>query len=569
MEPVLQKLRPSSNDLHVVLAKNHSPFSQKTVVLTEKEYLELKWEVGNWKSRYTRALEREKVLKEEVEDFKARVRDLKQRLYGKKIEKSSKPNEGKKNESKRKRGQQKGAPGHGRTERPHLPVVEETLDLKDDEKQCPICGKPYLPFPKTEDSEITEIEVKAHIRKIKRQQYTSSCDCEECKGIITAPPAPRVIPKSSLGVSVWTGALLDKFLYSRPTHRFIQDMDHHGFPLAQGTLTDGLKKLAPLFEPLVKAMLEKQMTERLFHVDETGWKVFEKIVGKVGYKWYLWLMQSTSVVFYRMAPGRGADVPKEHFAGLAKESTEVILVCDRYVAYKCLANSNAVILLAYCWAHVRRDFLDAARSWPELEEWMFTWVDDIRELYHFNKRRLELWDETKKLQEQSPVFMERHEKLSQKLEQIQKRRDASLQNKLLVPQRKVLTSLKDYWEGLTLFLDHPQVAMDNNTAERSVRNPVTGRKGYYGSGSVWSAHLAAMMFTLLQTVLLWGLNPRHWLSAFLQACAENGGKTPRDLSGFLPWEMDEERRQALTRPLPVDSAIAPKVAVDIEIIDSS
>jgi transposase len=93
--------------------------------------------------------------------------------------------------------------------------------------------------------------------------------------------------------------------------------------------------------------------------------------------------------------------------------------------------------------------------------------------------------------------------------------------------------------------------MDNNTAERALRNPAVGRKNYYGSGSVWSAHLAAMLFSLLQTILLWGLNPHHWLSAFLQACADNGGQSPADLRPFVPWQMSAERRAELSRPLPV------------------
>lgn len=107
----------------------------------------------------------------------------------------------------------------------------------------------------------------------------------------------------------------------------------------------------------------------------------------------------------------------------------------------------------------------------------------------------------------------------------------------------MLKSLKNHWQGLTVFVDYPQVAMDNNTAERSVRNPAVGRKNYYGSGSVWSAHFAAMMFTVLQTVVLWGLNPPHWLHAFLQACAENARATPSDLSSFLPWDMSQERKE--------------------------
>jgi hypothetical protein len=58
-----------------------------------------------------------------------------------------------------------------------------------------------------------------------------------------------------------------------------------------------------------------------------------------------------------------------------------------------------------------------------------------------------------------------------------------------------------------------------------------------------------MIFSVLQTILLWGLNPHHWLSAFLQACAENGGQSPTDLSPFVPWQMSAERRECLSRPL--------------------
>lgn len=81
--------------------------------------------------------------------------------------------------------------------------------------------------------------------------------------------------------------------------------------------------------------------------------------------------------------------------------------------------------------------------------------------------------------------------------------------------------------------------MDNNSAERAIRNPVLGRKNYYGSGSIWSAELAAMMFSQLQTIELWQLNPRHWLQDYLTACAKLGGIAPADLTPFLPWSMSE------------------------------
>jgi len=314
-------------------------------------------------------------------------------------------------------------------------------------------------------------------------------------------------------------------------------------------LTGGLKKLAPLFEPLRAALVERHHTERLFHGDETRWQVFQEIEGKIGYRWYLWLTRSASVVYFWMAPGRGAQVIKEHMAGLTPDVL-IIFVCDRYRAYQCWAKDFPLILLAFCWAHVRRDFLDAAKAWPLLAAWMHTWVADIGELYHLNDQRLAVWDEILPLAGQSPLFQVRHQALADGLAAMTTKRDLALADPdLHSAQKKVLTSLKNHWSGLTVFLEHPQTPMDNNKSENSLRNSATGRKNYYGSGAVWSADLAAMLFSILQTVILWKLNPRHWLHAYLSSCAENGGQPPTDLTSFLPWTMDEARRDELKQPL--------------------
>src|SRR2546422_758049 len=537
-----------------VSGETTTPFSQQSVVLTKQDYIALKWEANYWRAQHARLVQREAALKAQVEALEAQLRDLTQRLYGTKSEKSAASEAlGKVNEVQpRKRGQQPGTPGHGRSDRSPLPVVVEVHDVSEAAKHCPQCGEALAPFPGVEGCDIIEVQVQAHIRRMHRPRYQTTCRCAQRPGIVTAPPVPRVIPKSPLGVSVWTMVLVDKYLYSRPTHRVCQELAHHGFPLSQGTITDGLQRLKVLFAPLMLVLYERQMREKLFHGDETRWEVCEEVEGKTGHRWYLWVMQSASVVFYRMAPGRGADVPKAHCAKLHKDLVDVVLVCDRYSAYKCLAKACDDLILAFCWAHVRRDCLKAARSWPELESWMFVWIEAIRELYRLNAARLEVWDETLPLALQPSAFAERHHDLETKLSQMRACYQAHLQEPSLhLAKQKVLRSLRTHWEGLTVFVGRPEVAMDNNTAERTLRNPVVGRKNYYGSGSVWSAHLAARMFSVLQTVLLWGLNPHHWLSAFLQACAENGGQSPTDLSAFLPWQMTPECREELARPVTV------------------
>jgi transposase len=366
------------------------------------------------------------------------------------------------------------------------------------------------------------------------------------------------MPKSGVGVSVWTEVLLNKFLFSRATYNLCTDYAYRGLPIAPGTLTGGLKRITPLFKPLVAQLIKKQLTEALFHNDETGWKVFEAIEGKVGYRWWLWVTQSPSVVYYTLAPSRSGDIPIDYFSALDKRLEQVIVVCDRYSGYKRLARENPVILLAFCWAHVRRDFLDAAKSWPDIEAWMFSWVTAIGELYTLNAQRLEQWDEALALADQTPAFMTRHQALEQAIAQMGEHCDQELEKKNLhLAQREVLNSLKNHWLGLTVFVQAPQVPMDNNTAERRMRNPGMGRKNYYGSGSQWSAGLAAMMFSLFQTIRLWKLNPHHWLYTYLTACADNGGQPPADISPFIPWEMSEEWKQQLARPMTAARPPAP------------
>jgi len=545
----------------VVGDKNPTPFSQETVTILKTEYIELKAAAGYWKALHARAQKQIDELKGQVEHWKGKFRKFKQRLFGKKSEKSSKKERsGKANASGRKRGQQTGSAGHGRTDREHLPVVDEVRDLPEGECQCPHCGGVYEPFPGTEDSEIVEIEVRGYKRKIRRKRYKKTCSCPQTPGIITAPPAPRIIDRSPIGVSVWVHVLLGKYLYAQPLNRLLHALQEQGVPISPGTLSGGMQPLMALFEPLMEALYRKQMSEDRFHADESRWEVFVVLEGKAGSRWYLWLMLSASVVYYRIDPSRSAQVPEEHFSNLAQEVEAAILVCDRYSAYKKLARLNGVIILAFCWVHVRRDFLDGARSVPRLENWMLEWVSAIGELYAINEQRVSAWEPARSLEEQSPAFLEHHTRLQTRLKDMKARCDTLLQEDeaaraekqdetLHREQRKVLTSLHNHWDGLLVFVDHPEVSMDNNAGEQRIRGPVCGRKNYWGSGSIWSAAFTAMMFSLFQTLGLWGINRDHWLSAYLNACADHGGKAPADLSPFLPWEMAQERRQLLSLPL--------------------
>jgi transposase len=496
-----------------------------------------------YKSMHQRAVERELLLKEENQQLQARIRYLEQQLYGKKTE-GAKPSDSLADTSlppkdapatpTRPRGQQPGKPGHKRRDYSHLPALEQTCDLPDDNKRCPCCGLPFEFFPGTEDSTVVEIDVRAYRRVIHRKRYKPTCACPDNPGIITAPAPTKLIPKSIFGVSIWVELLLDKYLFYRPTYRLLADLQTHGLDLSQGSLTDGLKRLTPLFEPVYKKLAEQSHKQKLWHADETRWLVFVTCEGKVGYRWYLWVFHAEEVVVFILAQGRAHDVPEGHFGPVQSG----ILVVDRYKAYQAIDKVKAgLIVLAFCWAHQRRDFLEVARAWPQLEEWGLAWLERIRELYQLNDKRVAVID-------QPTEFAAADQRVREQVAKMEQQAKAELAEPQVHPAKKhVLESMGDHWTGLTVFVEHPEVPMDNNTAERAQRGPVVGRKNYYGSGALWSGQLAAMLFSLFQTLALWNINPRVWLTEYLQACARGGGRAPPDVDLFMPWNMSEEKRK--------------------------
>jgi len=527
-----------------------------TVTLTRQEYLNLTRTAAYWKGQHKQAISREKILKRTIEELKAKIRNLNKRLFGKKSEKkSSGKKEGgiKPSTFKRPRGQQEGSKGHGRTLHPNLVSVVEPVDFPTTPR-CPDCGALYV-HDSSKESEIIEVEVKAYKRIIVRETLKKGCSCKAAPSLVTAPMPPKVIPKSQYGISIWESILQGKFLYCQPTNRLLAQYKELGLPISPGSIAGGLKTIKSLFQPIYDALYLRQMSENRFHNDESGWRVFESVAGKVGNRWWLWVCRSASVVFYEIAQGRGANVVVEHFKNSTQQN--IIVVCDRYSAYKSLARQLPFIILAFCWAHVRRDFLDAAKKYPQLEDWALEWVDKIAELYRINNQRVKEFDSKKIIQWQSTAFKQEHEKLVAAMNRMADERDAFIDSYkphdpgttlLAEVKYKILLSLQNHWQGLNVFLEHPEVPMDNNKAENSIRNPVNGRKNFYGSGSLWSSQLAAMMFSIFQTMILGGLNCRHWLRSYLTACADNHGQPPEDLSPFLPWAMDEKRRQQLINP---------------------
>ncbi len=535
------------------------PFEQELVTLTKREHIELVMQAKQWKSLHERAVrrlefadkqhqfeiaqarQREDRLKSELEAARAQIRDLRQRVFGAKTEQSSSIDAGISSidvvgrPRGRPRAQQRGRAGHGRTRLTQLPAREQELTSQ---ACCPRCGLGLSEFPGTQDAEVLEIEVKAYRRVIRRHRYRPTCGCGCLPGIVTAPAPAQLIARGKLGVSIWAQALLSKFVYGQPSARLLQDWSDLGLHISQGTLTDGLRRLLPLFAPLAQAGLEQLRRDSHWHADETRWEVFEEIEGKVGHRWYLWVFKSATVVCFVLDPSRSAKVPGAALHGVSQG----ILSVDRYAAYRKFARLSPGVNLSICWAHQRRDFLRLANDHPSLWLWAMGWVEQIALLYRLHALRRELYDDAT----DQAAFIASDVQLRELIASMDIGCHSGVADEqLAAPARKVLRTMRAYWPGLVLFLDHPWLDLDNNAAERALRPAVVGRKNFYGSGSQWAGQLAATMMSLLNTVKMWGLNPRLWLSSYLHACAQAGGRAPDDWARFVPWQMDERQLAAM------------------------
>jgi transposase len=525
-----------------------------------QENIHLRQQAHYYQSLHAKAVAKVQALDGIIRALKEKLADMARRLFGRKSEKA--PSGGGSTSThdagKRARGQQRGRPGHGRQPRANLPVERVLVDLPGGAPLCEQCGQPYCRNGTARSYVEIVYEVHLSRRFVVRQQYAQGCSCPRpgLPARVVAPAPARLIEGGLLSLESIVEGLLRKFLYAMPVERLVAEWRQLGVAISPGTWCGIFQRLVPLFEPLVQALQEACRADGQWLMDETRWAVFVKVEGKGSWRWWLWVAVSPRVKLYMLSPSRGSGVPKDFFGyDATKDQCQWTgpLMVDRYSSYKFLAT---LLTLAFCWTHVRRDFVEAqAGAQADQVAWAQGWIDRIGGLYHLNGKRLELGQDVDEPQLPAPFvrmdpermvgvdYQQADQALRQGVTLFQGLWEGELaQKNLPVRQRKILESLRVHWNGLTLFVEHPEIPMDNNGSERALRLAALARKNFYGSGSLWSGELLAMMLTILQTGLLHKLNLRAYLIDYLQACADNAGQAPKALEAWLPWNYRSRER---------------------------
>lgn len=399
--------------------------------------------------------------------------------------------------------------GHGPTEQPELPIVEVEHELDTADLPCPKCGDELqvweTQFETSEEIDI--IEVQYLVVHHKRKKYRCGCGHIE-----TALGPKKLQSKGRYSVGFSIDVAVKKYLEHLPLSRQAQIASRAGLKVTSQSLWDQLWAMRELLKPVKGRLLDYLHSKEVLGADETTWRLMNKGKSK---KHYVWALCGNDAVLYHIANTRGAAGARPLLAGYGGR-----LMADDYSVYQSLLKSGGMhYTLDACWAHVRRKFIEAEDNEPIRSVAV---VALIGMLYHFDKQAV------------GPPGSSERRKSLEEIRNTKSRcvvaalREWSMETRGVLPNSsfgKALSYMKNCFARLTAFLDDGRVSLDNNATERAIRGIVVGRKNHYGSKSKRGCEASALLYSLMESAKLAGVNPRKYLRCALDA-ALDGNEIP-------------------------------------------
>ena len=341
---------------------------------------------------------------------------------------------------------------------------------------------------------------KLFVNKIVRPKYAKA----DGEGIVIAPMIERPLPKAIAGPGLLAQVVIDKYTDHLPLHRQMERFKREGVNIAYSTLTDMVSGTCSLLLPLYEALKNRVLRCDYLHADETPVKVLDKDKKQQSHRGYFWVYHSSveKLVFFDYQPGRGREGPQQmlqHFKGF--------LQTDGYSVYDFFKQKEDITVL-HCMAHARRMFFEAqandvARATYALEQFaaLYAIERNIKQQQLQPEQALEL------RQQQSVPILQAFGKWM-KEEYVKVLPKSTL--------GKALGYSIERWQELSIYATNGKLNIDNNPVENSIRPVAIGRKNYLFAGSHEAAQRSAMLYSLMGTCKLNGINPFIWLRETLR-----------------------------------------------------
>jgi transposase len=400
------------------------------------------------------------------------------------------------------------ARGKGRREKPgrkplpdHLP---REIIVHEPACSCPSCGGALFSKIGEDEREVLEY-VPSFFKRVVHVRPKMSCRC--CETIVQAPMPSLPIERGRPGPALLAHVVISKYCDHAPLHRQSVIYARLGVDLDRSTMADWIGYLAFLLASLAAAIGRHCRTGPAVHADDTPVPVLAPGLGKTktGRLWVAvrderpWDSTAPPAAFYMYSPDRKG----EHAATLLG-SCRGFLHADGYGGFERLyervdpdTGENLLREVA-CWAHARRHLYDV---------YVATGSEAAREAL---ERIAELFAIEAEIRGQQPELRRdvRQRKTAPLLDALRIFLTSTLAG---ISGKSALAKATRYalsrWEALCRFTEDGRLEMENNAAERAIRPLALGRKNYLFVGSDEGGRRAAIMYTIIETAKMNGLEP--------------------------------------------------------------
>jgi transposase len=402
---------------------------------------------------------------------------------------------------------------------------------------CPSCGGTHFSRLGEDVTEVLE-KVPARLKVIRHIRPKLSC--RSCETILQAPAPDLPIEKGRPGPGLIAGVVVGKYLDGLPLYRQSTILLREGVEIERATLADWVGHVAWWVAPLAELIGAHVLAAPVLHTDDTPIAVLAPGNGKTrtGRLWaYVlderpWQGGRAPAAYYRFSPDRKGERPRDHLALFRG-----VIQADAFAGYEALARSAVEragrgpprLTHAACWAHARRKFYDVfeATKSPIAEEAL----KRIGELYAIEAEIAGHPADTRLAARRTravPILDALHDWL------VGQRRRLSSKNALARAIQYALSR----WEALMRYAGDGRLAIDNNVAERALRGVAITRKNFLFLGSEAGGERAAILYTVLESAKLNGLDPEAYLADAIDRLAR--GHPINRLDELLPWNWQRQ-----------------------------
>lgn len=396
-----------------------------------------------------------------------------------------------------------------------LPREVRKIELPEAARLCRCCNEVMAEIGEEVSERLDYTPAVTKVIETRRVKY--ACKKHEEAGVATPPAPVHPIEKGMATAGLLAHVVVAKYKDHLPLYRQSCIFARHGAEIAESTLGDWVKDVAGMLQPVVAAMKTSVLASHVVQSDDTSITVLDPSHQNGSRRSFLWAyVGDRNEVVFDFTAGRGREGPRL-FLGDYRGFLQV----DAYAGYDVVLHTGRIVEVG-CWAHARRRFFDALAA-DKVNAGHALAV--IRRLYEIERQAKDLG---------LSVSARRDLRQTEARPLLDAMKPWLVALKPTVLPKSELGDAIGYalrqWDPLMRYLEDGCLEIDNNRVERQMRGIAVGRKNWMFAGSAEGGSRAAILYSLVGTCGLLGVEPWAYLKDVLQriACGENPATlTPR------------------------------------------